>query len=110
MTVMSLKEQMAADISAVFLNPDEFAEMHDIDGNQVLALIEKDVLQERSSRKSERYDGIYKGAVTVYVKESDLGYRPVYGQSLHLDSELYLVTECYAGNGLLTVGLEANES
>jgi hypothetical protein len=106
---MNFKDQMAADISAVFLNTDEFADMHDIDGQSLASVVDNDVLKNHS-RQSERYDGIYKAEVTVCVKKSDLGYRPVTGQSMRLDGELYLVADCDEADGMLTIVLEASES
>lgn len=103
------KDYLASDIS-VFFNSDEFAELHDIDGQQVLAVVDIDILKVRSDRRAERYDGVYKGEVTVYVKAADLPSRPVHGQHLRLDKKLYLVAECTENMGVLEITLEANES
>lgn len=106
---MSFKEQVQKDI-AVFLNLDEFAELHDIDGSQVLAVIDNDILKIRSDRQSERYDGVYKGEFVVFVKADNLPSRPVYGQHMRLDGRLYQVAECTENMGVLEITLEANES
>lgn len=107
---MNLKDVMAADNSAVFINADEFAEIHDFDGVGILAVVDSDELSVRSNRQTDRYDGLYKGTMKVYVRRDDLGYRPEYGQALRLDNVLYLVAECYEDHGMLTVLLEANIS
>jgi hypothetical protein len=106
---MSLKDQIQSDLST-FLNLDEFAESHDIDGRQVLAVVDSDILKIRSDRRSERYDGVYKGEVAVFVRAADLPSRPVYGQHMRLDGKLYLVAECTENCGMLEIVLEANES
>lgn len=104
-----LRDYLASDL-ATFLNLDEFAEMHDIDGLQVAAVVDSDVLKIRSDRKSERYDGVYAAELAVYVKAADLPNRPVYGQHMRLDGKLYLVVECTEAEGILEIVLGANES
>jgi hypothetical protein len=104
-----LRDFLASDLPT-FFNPDEFAEMHDFDGRQVLAVVDSDILKIRSNDKSEQYDGVYKGEVAVYVKAADLPARPVFGQQMRLDGKLYLVVECSEAMGVLEIVLGANES
>lgn len=106
---MSLKNQIKSDLD-LFFNIEEFAELHDIDGLQISAVVDSDTLKVRSDRRSERYDGIYKGKIAVYVKDADLPSRTVYGQHMRLDGKLYLVAECTENMGVLEITLEANES
>lgn len=104
-----LKDYLASDM-ATFLNQDEFADLHDIDGLQVLAVIDSDVLKIRSDRKSEQYDGVYAAELAVYVRATDLPDRPVHGQHMRLDGKLYVVAECTEAEGMLEILLGANES
>lgn len=103
------KEHLTYDLS-VFFNLDEFAETHDIDGRQVVAVVDSDILKIRSERITERYDGIHKGEVAVYVRAVDLPDRPVFGQHVRLDDKLYLVAECTEDMGVLEIVLGANET
>lgn len=41
-----------------FINLDEFAEIHHIDGMPVKSIIDSDVLQIYSNVKAEQYDGV----------------------------------------------------
>jgi len=107
---MSLKDVIAADLSAVFFNIDEFAEQHDINGTSMPVIIDEDVLKERSNNKSETFDGVYRGEVVLFVKAADLLKRPVKGQPLRLDGRLMMVGSCSESNGMLEIALEANES
>ncbi|MDR7869199.1 MAG: hypothetical protein RIN56_20630 [Sporomusaceae bacterium] len=107
---MSLKDIMAADVDDIFLDRDENAEDHIVDGQTVLCSIDQVSTRERSDRQSEQYDGIFKAVALLSVKESALGYRPVYGQAITVDDVLYMVIECVVDSGLLIVRLEANES
>lgn len=107
---MSFKDVLAADIANVFLNIDEFAEVHNINGETVPAIVDTDVLKQRSNRQSQNFDGIYKGEVVVFVATTSLVKRPVHGQPLRLDGRLYVVSACAESNGMLEITLEANDS
>lgn len=104
-----LKDYFNSDIDN-FFNLDEFAQIHTIDGKEVPAVIDSDVLKIRSNYKSEQYDGVYLNEIVVYVKAADLLERPVYGQQLRLDGNLYMVLECTENMGVLEIILGANES
>jgi hypothetical protein len=107
--MLRLKDLIASDLSA-FFNLNEFAELHNIDGRQVPAVVDSDILKIRSNDKSEQYDGVYKGEVAIYVKAVDFPSRPVFGQQMRLDGKLYLVIECSEAMGVLEIVLGANES
>jgi hypothetical protein len=106
---MTLKTQIAADM-AIFLNTDDFADMHNVDGNQVAAVIDEDIIKQRSNRQSGNFDGVFRGEVMLYVKAADLPRRPVRGQAIRLDGRLMLVDDCAESDGMLEISLEANES
>jgi len=106
---MKLRDYIYHDVN-VFLNTDEFADLHDIDGQMIKALIDSDILNEYSNDKTEMYDGVYRGEIALYVKESDLNYRPVRGQIMRLDGNIYTVKECADDMGVFCITLEAAES
>lgn len=109
-TPVNFKELMAEDVDDVFLDTDENAEEHDIDGQTVLCSVDQVSSRERSDRQNETYDGIFKATAMLAVKEAVLGYRPVFGQAMKVDGTMYLVAKCVEDSGLLLVTLEANES
>ena len=106
---MKLRDYIYHDVN-VFLNTDEFADLHDIDGQMIKALIDSDILNEYSNDKTEMYDGVYRGEIALYVKESDLNYRPVRGQIMRLDGNIYTVKKCADDMGIFRITLEAAES
>lgn len=106
---MGFKDYLARDLE-VFFNLNEFAEMHNIDGREIPAIVDSDITKIRSDNKYERYDGIYKGEVTVYVRAKDFTIRPVFGQAMRLDGQLYTVVESNEVSGVLEIVLGANES
>jgi hypothetical protein len=107
---VNFKDLMAEDVDNVFLDPDENAEDHNIDGQTILCSVDQITTKHRSDRRNEQYDGIYKATIVLAVKESALGYRPVFGQPMRLDDVLYMVAECADDSGLLMVKLEADQS
>lgn len=106
---MKLRDYMQRDIS-VFLNTDEFANLHEIDEQIVTALTDSDILKIYSNDKTERFDGVYRGEIALYVRASDLGYRPIYGQIMRIDGDIYTVKECVDDMGIFRITLEAAES
>jgi hypothetical protein len=107
---MSLKEQIAADSQNVFLNTDEFADTHNINGQPMLAIIDSALSLQRSARQTENYDGIHQSKIILFVRESDLGYRPERDQKMTIDDKWYEVIECASDNDLLEITLGANET
>jgi hypothetical protein len=107
----NLKSYLNNDLQT-FLNVDEFAEYHDIDGQEVLAIIESDQLNERPRHPAELYrltDGIYQSSITIYVKSTDYD-KPVVGQRIYVDGEDYYVVSVAEENGLLKINATANEA
>lgn len=101
---MRFKDQLALD-TAVFLNAGEFAGLHDIDGEQITCVFDNDVLQ-----KGQAVDGVYSSMKKLFIKSADLHDRPVVGQHIRVDGELYLVSDSTEAMGILEITLEANES
>jgi len=110
-TMENFKDRVAADLS-VFLNLDEFAEYHDIDGETVKIVLDSDLIHSRPHLYRSQFDaeGTYQNRVVFFVREADLGYRPVEGQVLELDGLQYLVAQVGEDMGLLTVTLEGNQA
>ncbi|BBB91050.1 hypothetical protein [Methylomusa anaerophila] len=101
---------MAADIVAVFLDHDEFADYHDINGQQVLCVVDTDTNKTRSGQESEHYDGIFLSVKKVFVRASDLPKRPLCGKRLRFDNEPYTVIECVESGGMYEITIGLNDS
>ncbi|MCL6456496.1 MAG: hypothetical protein K6T85_00675 [Gorillibacterium sp.] len=107
----NLKSFMNSDLET-FFNIGEFAEYHDIDGQQVLAIIESDQLVERPRHPVELHritNGIYQSSITIYVKSSDYE-KPVVGQQIYVDQVDYYVVAVAEEYGLLKINATANEA
>jgi len=109
---MNFKDQLEKDLKNVFFNQNEFAEYHDIDGQQILAVIDSDQFNERPKDPAELYhltNGIYRSSITIYVKSADYD-KPVIGQRISVDEEDYYVVSVSEDTGLLKIIATANEA
>ena len=104
----SFKDLVAADISAAFLNGQEFADTHTIDGREMDAVVDDDALLERdAARGGVHSDGIYRVRRLIYVAKADYGGRPPSGKRLNLDGREYRVVQADDAAGVLSIEIEA---
>lgn len=104
---MSFKEQLKDDLSEVFFNIDEFAEMHTLGGQEVPLIIDDDELQKRRIKAAE---GTYVGDMLLLVETKHINKKPVEGKKLTLDGKPYFVISCEEKEGLYEIAIGANES
>ncbi|ECT8714022.1 sugar transporter [Salmonella enterica] len=77
----SFKEIMAQDISAVFMNEKEFADIYNIDGKDILAVLDTDLVHERNKRSyAEFAEGVNQGQITLFASRNDFAHVPVKDQ------------------------------
>ena len=101
---MNLKEIMASDLD-IFLNTEEFADEHMLDGKQIRLVIDSDTLNGHPLPYAEGVSFLRK---VVYVNQSELGYRPNEGGTLELDGDTYRVAVVNDEGGMYVITLEAN--
>ena len=111
MGALSFRDCIAADIHQVFLNEDEFAEIHTVDGKPMRAILDDDGLQQRdAARGGVHTDGLYQNRRLLYLSKADYGGRPVPGKALNLDGRIWYVVQAEDAAGLLSIELEANRT
>lgn len=110
---MTFKEQLSTDIDEVFLNSDEFAEIHDLDGVRVTAIVQQCVVNDDlSSTDTEqvRYiDGLYAKGAIINVRKRDIPSVPIPGARFYLNGEYGHVVAANDDEGLVTITWAANE-
>ena len=89
----------------IFLNPDEFGELHNVGGKEMLILIDDNEMIEREKRQ-----GIYIKQILFYVKAEEFGKLPAVGRALILDGKRYTITDAVDENGIYSISLEAVQS
>lgn len=105
---MSLHDQLKEDLS-VFLDLDDFGEVHDLNGTECSAVVQEISAQEELTTGENVHLGLYGTVLQVHCKQSDLPEVPIYGQTFYLDGKLFIVVSCSKNAGMLTIKLEAND-
>ena len=103
----AFKEQVEADIAEVFINTDEFADEHDINGTVVNAVFQELDTEEYLSRAyAQNLEGITGQTFVLHVKKSDLPDAIVDQNVIYVDGEPYRVNQTTDDMGMLTMILE----
>lgn len=101
----AFKDAVAADITKVFLNADEFAETHELNGVEIPLVIDTSIIAEGANN----LEGVFLNTKTLYVSAEDIDPAPVEGEILTLDGDVYLVRRVSIEQGVLNIIIEANE-
>ena len=103
---MSFHDDIANDIDNVFLNDEEFAENHIIDGKEMLASVDEMGLfaRNRGSNNLERL--FHKKNIVLYVSEKNFGKLPAVDRILVLDGKGYVVKHAAQDSGMYAITLE----
>ena len=104
------KDMIQEDIKNVFLNFAEFGEIHEINGVEVLAIIDENELTERDKRMRNKDGELHKRQLLFYVDAKDFGPLPSPGKVLNMDGRDYLITDAEDEMGIYSISLEANRS
>lgn len=111
---MTFKEQIASDNQNIFLNTEEFADVHVINGVSMPCQIDSNELIEREKHVNYRQgmygDGVYIKELLLYVRADDFGALPAVGRSLTLDRKTYIITDTVEEYGIYSLTLEANRA
>ena len=106
----TFKEIIASDVHNVFLNTDEFSDLHMINGVQMPVQVDDNEQIEREKRFSQDMDGIYVNQRLIYVAASDFGPLPKQGSLLTMDKRTFRVADAIAEDGVYSITLEANRA
>ena len=104
---MGFKEQIQKDLTNVFLNLDEFAELHRVEGRQIAVVVDDNRLTEL---KQGQILGLVEADMLLMGRESDF---PAYlepGRLLNVDGRELLVENLGKDMGLVEVALRQNRT
>lgn len=113
---MSFKDIIAEDVHRTFMNPEEFSDIHNLNGVNVPVQIDSNEQIEREKRFNQHMDGIHLNQKLIYVSAED--YRkapgrsgmPKQGTALSLDGKIYRVADAIDEGGVYSITLEANKA
>lgn len=106
---MTFKEQLAKDVGAVFLNPEEFGETHVVNGQEMVIIIDNNEQIEREKRVGQSAGGIYANQKLIYVAAADFGALPRQGSKMTLDGERYLVDDAVDEGDVYSLTVSASK-
>lgn len=104
---MSFKEQIRQDLDTVFLNLDEFAEIHRIEGVKIAVVVDDDQL---NKLKQGQILGIIEADMLLFGKESDFPANLEPGRLLNVDGRELIVANSGKDMGMVEVALRQNRT
>ena len=110
MVKKSFKEVMKDDVSHTFMNLDEFADLHKVDGKDIPVIIDENEIIEREKKMKSNMDGIYVKQKLIYVKADDFGALPAINRQIMLDGKSYIVIDAVDEEGVYSITMEANRT
>ena len=104
------KDIISQDNQEVFLNPEEFGEVHMVAGKPMCIIIDENELTEREKRMKGVDEELHSRQLLFYVAAKDVGPLPSPGKVLTLDDRDYLITDAQSECGIYSISLEARRS
>ncbi|MBS6957852.1 MAG: hypothetical protein KH225_05170 [Proteobacteria bacterium] len=99
----SFREMLQDDVDSVFLNEEEFAEIHEINGKKIKCVIDKDIRAALgNSGEAAEFLGVFRNTLTVFINAKEMS-PPKAGSRFAIDGSLHLVVESYVEDGMLKV-------
>ena len=105
---MSFKDQIKQDLSDIFLNLDEFADLHRIEGKEVPVVIDSDIMAKLSKIGDNRSHGMDEADMIIMGKASDLPENLDPGRLLNLDGREVIVVTTTSEMGLVQIAVRQN--
>ena len=105
---MSFKDQIKQDLSDIFLNLDEFADLHRIEGKEVPVVIDSDIMAKLSKIGDNRIHGMDEADMVSMGKASDLPENLDPGRLLNLDGREVIVVTTTSEMGLVQIAVRQN--
>lgn len=105
---MSFKDQIKQDLSDIFLNLDEFADLHRIEGKEVPVVIDSDIMAKLSKIGDNRIHGMDEADMIIMGKASDLPENLDPGRLLNLDGREVIVVTTASEMGLVQIAVRQN--
>ena len=107
---MSLHDQIVGDDLDVFVDLDDFAEEHDVNGNVCRAVLQEVSTGDKIPGSVNPDYDLYTTSVQLHCRTQDLDEIPVSGQSLfRVDDKNFTVISVDENMGILTINLQAND-
>lgn len=107
---MGFKNIVREDVHNVFLNIEEFSEIHTINGKSMPVQVDSNEQIEREKRSAKNIEGMFTNQRLIYVAASDFGPMPKQGSLLTMDNRMFRVADTVDEDGIYSIALEANRA
>lgn len=95
------KDMVARDALTVFMNMEEFAEVHEINGRRLRCIIDTN----EADTAPSIYEGVYTLLTTVYVLSSEIR-APAVDEVFTIDNVMFVVKHVSDEDGLIVIKAE----
>ena len=95
------KDMVARDALTVFMNMEEFAEVHEINGRRLRCIIDTN----EADTAPSLYEGVYTLLTTVYVLSSEIRV-PAVDEVFTIDNVMFVVKHVSDEDGLIVIKAE----
>ena len=103
----TFKEDMFDDVDKTFLEIDEFAETHNVDGKEMLCVLDESEAERRATRSSNEVDGVYKKQKLLFVPRKEFDSVPTAGTRVFkLDGKRHIVKNVAEEGDMYAITLE----
>lgn len=103
---MSFKDMVQQD-RGIFLNIDEFGEVHRVEGQNITVVIDDNTLRERQGGAEV---GVAESSLLLFAYVEDLPPRREAGESINVDGREYIVNDWSEDMGIAQVALGQNRT
>ena len=105
----TLRQLISSDLAddKLFFNLDGFAEEHEIDGKQVVVIVDDDELVKRQIAGEVELD---ESTMLIKMRRKDLARRLTHGDRVNFDGRFYTVDRCTQMYGMITVAMHESRS
>lgn len=104
---MTFKEKLQRDLDSVFLNVEEFAEFHRVEGKKIPVIVDNDQL---NKLKEGQIIGLIEADMLLMGKEKDFPDNLEPGRLLNVDGREMLIVNSGGDMGLVEVALRQNRT
>jgi hypothetical protein len=105
------KAQVQKDVHDVFLNSEEFSDIHTINGKEMAVQVDENEALDRQLRANQTVkSGVYVKQKLIYVSEAEFGSLPAIGVRIKFDGVNYIVVDAVTEDGIHSITLEKNKA
>lgn len=105
---MGFKFNIIDDINKIFMNPDEFGELANIDGKEIIIVPDNDLLEKLKSSNQE--DGLAESEILFHTSASNFTEKPFVDDIIHFNRKIYTISDVKESKGMYSITIAGNHS